>query len=473
VLVGLVPVEAFCLTTGSLGTVLIIGVVGLLAIGIALRMDLNRAAMWTAYLSVFTLCWNGWYVGPARPGDVLLFLSLLLFAMTAGHSELPRIPVWVTQLVIVIALLAVIHIAFPESQSYLSARTVLGGNGQATVSTKTSLPLTNLGVAFKFIVGVAAIPAMFIFAALRDRRSVAKLAVAFAVGSAVSGWVAILEKLGFPTLDRILLRFEAPGQPRQLGLSYHPNFLAAGLVIAVPLGLWLVVERHWLAKVLGWFTVAGCLLGVYASGSRGGTVTIVFAVVISVLLIPRTRKYAIPALGVVLIGALATFAMFPSFGQRILVATRLDGGLSTQGSNLARSLVGQQGWADFHHSPIIGVGLQVSSEAQNVFLQAAASGGLLLLASLALYLLFAAIVSAGLIPRTPVAAALCASVLASAVLDIFEADLTDRFYYVPIAAIIGLAFLMRDPTVTHDDLNVTPARQDTTQDRTPAMALSR
>jgi hypothetical protein len=470
-----VLVEIFCLTHGTLGVVLIIALVVLAIIGIVLRMSLERAAMWSAYLAAFTLCWNGWYVGPARPGDVLVLISLMLFVATMGRSEFPRIPVWIVQLAVVIALLAVIHILFPDSANYLNSRTVLGGNGQPTTSTRTtSLALTNIGVAFKFIVGVAAIPVMFGFAALRDRRSISKLAIAFAVGSAVSGWVAILEKLGFPTLDRLLLHIAVPGAPRQLGLSYHPNFLAAGLVIAVPIGVWLLVERQRIAKWYGWFTVLGCLLGTYASGSRGGTVTIVFAVGVSFLLIPRTRRFVLPAIGVALTAALATYVAFPAFGHKILVATRLIGGAATtQGSNLARDLLAQQGWEDFHHSPFVGVGLQVSSEAQNVYVQALASGGLLLMTGLGFYLLFAAITSWSLIPRSPLAAALCASVLSAAVLDIFEADLTDRFYYVPIAAIVGLGILMRDPMLTHEDIDLGPPSPNTSQDRTPQIAAAR
>jgi len=143
----------------------------------------------------------------------------------------------------------------------------------------------------------------------------------------------------------------------------------------------------------------------------------------------------------VLAGAIA--AAVPSFGIAILKATRLIGGISTTGSDQARSLVAHQAHLDFAHSPIYGVGLQVSFEAQNVYLQEVAAGGLLLFFAMAVYSLGAAVVSYKLMPRHDLAAALLTITLTIAALNIFEADLTDRFYYVPAAILVALLYADR------------------------------
>jgi hypothetical protein len=83
----------------------------------------------------------------------------------------------------------------------------------------------------------------------------------------------------------------------------------------------------------------------------------------------------------------------------------------------------------------------VSFDAQTVYFQILQSGGLLLMATLMFYYLASIVVSFRMIPRYSLAAALCTSVIASLVLDVFEADLTDRFYYVPIGAILALCLV--------------------------------
>jgi hypothetical protein len=123
----------------------------------------------------------------------------------------------------------------------------------------------------------------------------------------------------------------------------------------------------------------------------------------------------------------------------VLRATRLVGASEiTDPSNQARGILARQALQDFYHSPLHGIGLQVSFDAQTVYLQAMQAGGLILLGALLVYNGAAAFVSFRLIRVHPAFAALCASVIASLALDVFEADLTDRFYYLPVAAIIAL-----------------------------------
>jgi hypothetical protein len=131
-------------------------------------------------------------------------------------------------------------------------------------------------------------------------------------------------------------------------------------------------------------------------------------------------------------------AFVPSLGATILRVTRLAGGVATEGSDSVRAIVGAQGVRDFYHSPIHGIGLQVSFDASQVYLQELASGGLILFTAMSLYMLGAILTAARRMHTSPLAGALLAALLITLALNVFEADLTDRFYYVPAAILIAL-----------------------------------
>ncbi len=110
----------------------------------------------------------------------------------------------------------------------------------------------------------------------------------------------------------------------------------------------------------------------------------------------------------------------------------------------------------------------MSFDAQTVYLQILQSGGILLMVTLMFYYLASIVVSFRLIPKYSLAAALCTSVIASLVLDLFEADLTDRFYYVPIGAILALRLVdARRSTDEPDDA------EDADRPRPPAASPRR
>jgi MFS superfamily sulfate permease-like transporter len=180
--------------------------------------------------------------------------------------------------------------------------------------------------------------------------------------------------------------------------------------------------------------------GVFASGSRGGAVCSVGALFLALILLPRTR----PHMPTIVLGALTFVAVVatvvPSFGQRILHVTRLSGdaAAATAGSDEVRSIVGAQGMRDFYYSPFHGIGLQASTDASQVYIQELASGGLVLFIGMSVYMLGAAWAAFRFIPQNSLAAAILASVGATLALNLFEADLTDRFYYVPEAILIAM-----------------------------------
>lgn len=440
VLVVVLAVEAVGLRSGTLGLVLVGAVAAIALAVIVLLADLERAGLFAALACAFTLTWNGWFIGPIRPGDVLILLTLILVLAANPNDAFRSPPWWIKQLAFVIILVATITILFPPDANYLTGRVILSATGKSMTRTG-SIALANLGIAFKFIVAVAAIPLAFTSAARIDRRAVRWLAIAFATGAGLSGAVATSDHLG-TDFGRILTRIPDRGS-RQLGFSFQPNFLAAGLCLAAPIAFWLVCEGSRREKIFGWTTLLGCLGGVYSTGSRGGAVAIVLAIGMSVVVQRRTRPLT-PYLAIVFVAIAATIVTYlPAVGTKILRATRLIGGNATGGSDLVRSIVGAQGVRDFQHSVLHGVGLQVSFDASQVYIQELASGGLLLFTGMSIYMLGAIISAVNRVQVSPLAGALLVSLVITLALNFVEADLTDRFYYVPAAILVALMHTAR------------------------------
>lgn len=436
VLVATSLIEVVALRSHTIGLVLI-GLIGAIALlVIVFRANLKSVALGAAYACAFTLTWNGWFLGPVRPGDLLILVTVFLMLIANPGDAFRTPPWWVKQLPIAILLVALLTILFPTDPIYLANRVVLGATGQPTADTKGSLAGANLGVAFKFIIAVFALPMAFIGAARIDKRAARRLGIAFGMGAALSGWAATLDHFG-TSFGRIITHVPNIGS-RQLGFTNHPNFLAAGVVLGIPFAFWLLASGSRRERIIGLVSMLGLLGGDYASGSRGGAVCAVLVLAICVVLHPRTRAHT-PTIALAgLVAAGAIIAVVPSLGQEILKVTRLSGSANTSGSDTVRAMVGAQGVRDFRHSPIHGIGLQASFDASQVYLQELASGGLILFAAMQVYMGGAIIGAWRLLKRNDMAMALLAALLAVLALNYFEADLTDRFYYVPAAILVAM-----------------------------------
>jgi hypothetical protein len=460
VLALMAALEAFGLQSGIVGTILIVAVAALAIIAVAVRLDLRIAGLAAACGAAFLLSWNGWYVGPVRPGDVLVFIALAALIAASPNHALRMPPWWIKILVLAIVVVVIAQIYFPTAASYLDFRTVITARGQPSVSTTKSLTLVNLGVGFKYIVAVAVVPIVFAAAVRADRRAVRWLPFAFATGTALSGWVALLDRFAGTHIGQLLTGLPNEGG-RQFGFSDHPNFLAPALVLAFPFAYWLAFSPDRRIRLLGIWCIPGIIGGDYATGSRGGSVALVLAIFLAVALHPRSRVY----IGNVIAGALALLGIalvaLPSVLHTVLVITRLDVPYTTSGSDQVRAIVGAQGMRDFFHSPIAGIGLQVSDEAQQVYIQELASGGLVLFIGMSIYMIGAIATSARLMRYETMAGAALAALLATLALNFAEAELTDRFYYVPAAILVAL---LEHHRLEREAANAVP-RLDLAEDR--------
>ena len=110
----------------------------------------------------------------------------------------------------------------------------------------------------------------------------------------------------------------------------------------------------------------------------------------------------------------------------------------TAGSNAVRHIVASQAIRDLQHSPIFGIDYGISDQASQVYLQELASGGLLLFGGMTVYALGAMASAWTLRHRDATRPRAVCQHHGVAGAELLEADLTDRFYYVPPAILAAL-----------------------------------
>lgn len=143
---------------------------------------------------------------------------------------------------------------------------------------------------------------------------------------------------------------------RAFGPFYNPNILASALMMGIPLWLALVkpakLPVHRLATVVA---LAVCLLGFFATGSKGGALALMGALLVGAVIAPDpAREGALKrvAIGVGLVVLLAAAAMLvPSFRVRVLSAFG-----SQSNSMMFRYYTWLGTWHMFLANPLLGFG---------------------------------------------------------------------------------------------------------------------
>ena len=403
-------------------------------------------ALAMTYIASMTTAWNGWKLG-LRPGDAFSLLALLLYVASDLGHRWPRLPRWVWQFGGIIVFVTALHEFFPTDPNYLTRRVVVGLNNSVVHGNVEFL--SNLAVGLKFLVPIVGMPLMYAFAYMHDRRALWRSAYFYAIGAAISGLIGFSDRFLGSHFSLSLTGIPAVAG-RTPGLTLHPNFLATTCVLGLPFMLWQSVAPRLRDRVLAFGVLVPLVVGLFASGSRGGTAVGAGTIGLSFALMPRYRRH-LPTVAILTIGTGAlAFVLNPKIGHSLLKAVRLAGNGSSSGSDTARGIVGHQGVLDFKHSPIDGVGMQVAAEAHNVYLQALASGGLLLFTGYAIYVLFALATGFARTRQTEWAYPYAIGALSGALLAYVESALTDRLAYVPLA-LIGAMAMRPAADLAYDD----------------------
>ncbi len=423
--------------------------------------------------------WNAVSVGGLQPGDALFAagLGLLLLAAVGARRSL-ALPWWVTGLATVAAIVAFAQVFSPVDSGYVTGRFVLLVYG-GQIPDEPANNLTNLA---HWQVALFALPLAAVLAARlavpvglaaawpAAGGFVRKLATAWLVGCTISALVALSDRFGVTAISASLLPFtDVSG--RQAGLTSQPNNLAVAAAMALPVAVYWAtgaatspspsagppeltdraprvasmaslepLAPSVLAPAFGMACVLVLLGGALVAGSRGGSAAAVLALLGSLMATSGGRKLLPKLLIATMIASPLLASVLQDTWSSLRESLRLGGEVSGAASDLGREMLARQAIRDFEREPLRGIGLWVITESHSIYLQLLASGGLLLLLAFVVFLVFAA--RAGLrssrLEGDPLGTLLAVSMLTWALVGVVENQLTDRYLYVPAAALACL-----------------------------------
>ncbi|MHB8694270.1 MAG: O-antigen ligase family protein [Solirubrobacteraceae bacterium] len=429
---------AVAIAAGGLGPaggaavgVLVIGTVALLGI------SADRLMWGTICVLVLTITWNGIRIG-AGGSFANVFLAMAFAALIVAlvlERRAPLVPSWLMVAAIGFILSGLLTGIFPVSHA-LNNRALLAQESLATIP--GYLPArSNVSYLFKFEFAIIVMPLIIANAVTTSARWRQLLDI-WTVGATINA-AAGLAHVG-PT---------AINGTRAAGLTIHPNYLALSALMGIPPALtWIGRSRRWTwAGLVAVPVLAG---GVYASGSRDGIVTLVGMVALTLVSVPRFRRRVLPTAPLILasVAAVVTLLlMFTNLGNRILSQVRLGGGARTgvgvSGSNSQRWLAAHVAFAQISARPIEGVGYSVIEDAQNIYLQVLAAGGVVAMASFLVYLggLAAAARRAWRFAASDEVMAVSVVIVGWLVNGVFDSQLADKYVYVVPGLLVAMGSL--------------------------------
>ncbi|MCD2187742.1 O-antigen ligase family protein [Actinomycetospora soli] len=396
-------------------------------------------------LAVATATWNGVSLGLPL-GHLFLAAALGVLALLAvGSGARLAAPSWVWPLPTALLLVVACSVLFPIDRGYLTARFGVPIDA-ATAAAIPSPGIANLLNGVRWIVPALALPlAVCLAVAGREpgarTRLVRTLTAAWVLGAAVNAAVALADETGLTAISARFIAVDVGG--RQAGLTAQPNHLALSVGLAAPVAVWFLLSTRGRERLLWAGATAVMGGGLFVSGSRGGLVVALGAVLVALLVDRLGRRLLLPLAGAALGAGTLLVAFFPTMLDRLGRELRLTGAESAAESDAIRARIHAQALLDIEHSPLRGIGLHVMTEGHSIYLQLGASGGALLFLGFVVTAVGAladgrAIARAGG-PAAGLARALVVAFGAWLVVGVVENQIADLYLYVPLALLAGLA----------------------------------
>ncbi len=396
-------------------------------------MTVRTLLSWCLIAAAFTSSWNAVTLGGIQPVDVFLALAFALAIIPVAGGRLPWIPAWTRVGIIAILLVILTHAVLPTSASYMSQRFVY----VPWFAQVTGVDLSENGAVrgMKWLLALAVLPILVADCAREKPELIRRLSTAWLLGATLSAFIAFTDLLGITSVNTFLIVIGG-ATARQGGLTSHPNHLGMSVAMTAPLAIGLAMRTRWKGILVALILT----LGAVVSGSRAGQAGFVLAVAVSLAFSARARRFA-PVL--IVAAGIATAALVwtkPGLVDTAATLFRFDTtDKYVAQSNEERASLSRQAMQDFARRPIDGVGLEVLTQAHNIFLQVVAGGGIILAAGMLVYIggaLRAAYAERR--NKDPLAVYLIVSVAVWLAAGTFGTQLTDRYLYFPVAAIAAL-----------------------------------
>lgn len=439
--------------------------------GLGAAVIIGASADRLAYLAVAVLVlvmdWNGIrFAGGALPDAFMVVAFAAVAAVVVAEKRPVPLPSWMLIAGTGLVVAALLTIVFPPNAQLSRSEGILFAEESPVPAIFPTR--SDASALVKFEIAWLVLPLMIAVVATTRRRCT-RLLDLFVVSAVVSAAVAVVNLTagGLPPPGAL------PDQ-RALGLTLHSNYLAFNSVVALPAALlWFTRGPRWSA--MGLIAVSALLGGVYASGSRAGAIATVVALLATVLAVRQLRlglRIVLPIAGMLLI----LVVLFTKIGQHVLQQVRLNSGNSTAlASNQQRSLILDIAFNQIRTRPLEGVGFAVIQDAQNLYLQLLAAGGMIAFVSFAVYiggLMRAAgpAVKGDLRPEATVA---IVSILVWLFHGFFDSPLIDKYLYVMPGVLLAMSYVALRagsdvaPDVRARQVAMPPMRPQAARDRTP------
>jgi predicted O-methyltransferase YrrM len=390
-------------------------------------------------LAAATGWWNGINIPLfSHPGQAAAFCAFLAVgARSAIHREAVPLPGWLLFVAAGFLLAGVVNAAFPvdpgEKAHWLATETITQSLGVGPIDTGS-----NFGNLFKLEIALVLLPIAIAVTAQRNAAALRWIADAWVLGALLSAAIAVLDASIGTQIGTHFTHAAASTAytGRQQGLSEAPNHLAVGCLIVIPLAsLWLLRSKGW--RIMGWLGLAVLMLAIYVSGSRSALIAAPIAFIVTCEAVKGLRPVG-RSIGVlvVFVAALAVLALHLD----VLGATRI-GSVSAATSDAARTVVRHIATSQFSARPLEGAGFTYFQDAHNIYLQIAASGGVLALVGFGAFLVGTArVTELALRTNEAVLATGCAIAVAVwLVVGLEENNLAELYLYVPIGLLLAIA----------------------------------
>ena len=345
------------------------------------RLPLHYLGVVLIGLFCFTASWDETWLAGILVRQWFLVLGGLLLA--TGLRRLPPVPWWLHAYGVSAIVATCLQVLFPVGEAYLDGRYATSASGQALGDREG--PMHSLLSLLSLLFNNYAAPIVIVLACMCVPRALKWLIGAYVAGTALSCVGAILGYYGQPWLVDFIGGLPVIEGVRAAGFTSHSLRLATSGVMALALACWLAIQPHRGLKWFGWMSVPVLLLGLYVSGSRGGTVAGLLVLVLSMFMLPAVRSrihLVVSGVGAALLGL---YLLSAATVERVIGSTRVGGDDTTTVSDVGRAEVFDQGVQDFQNSPVFGIGVQFIAEAHTLYMGVLAGGGIILGAGFLLF----------------------------------------------------------------------------------------
>ena len=442
---SVIPLGAGAALMGALAAVL--PPAGLLlvaaAIGLFLLVALMRfrtragdATTWHPIVMVLTsaavisITWNGFRSGGTSPPDLLLLAALfgIGYCWFQDTISVP-LPGWL------LGAAGIMLAAQLLDQFFLVA------NPPADPPPSFTPPGPAIITMLRFELAFLIVP-IVIGAVASSWRRANLLANLFIFSATISAVIATYDGFTGAGLGTSITGVDVNEGSRAAGLAIHPNTFALTCSMTLPLALLRAVQLRGLGRAAALFATFFLLSGILVSGSRVGLVSMVIAIGLTALLIPKLRARIVV---IALAGAVLMMVAAPTNNPLLEGFSRLSGGGDSSAANGQRS-------DQFHESltialahPVTGIGFTVVADAHSLPLQFWETAGFLGIAALIIYAV--GTLSTGWrvyrdpgLPRGSPAfvGAVTISFAVWLIAGIGQNEIADRYIFVPVGLLLGL-----------------------------------